>query len=69
MRTVPRSDLGFAAAGGAASVEGRAAPVGATQAKTFPAQAAGLVEERLQHSFAALDQFEAALGQMVDLLA
>ena len=67
--TVPRSALGPAGAEGAAAVEAGAAQAWTSQAKTLPAQAAGPVEERLQHSFAALDQFEAALGQMIDLLA
>lgn len=62
--TIARSDLGPAGAEGAAAVE-----AGAAQAETLPAQAAGPVEERLQQSFAALDRFEAALGQMIDLLA
>ena len=62
--TVPRSALGPAGAEGAAAVEAWAA-----QAETLSAQAAGLVEEGLQQSFASLDQFEAALGQMIDLLA
>ena len=67
--TVPRSALGPAGAEGAAAVEAGAAQAWTSQAKTLPAQAAGLVEERLQQSFASLDQFEAALGQMIDLLA
>ncbi|MBC7434151.1 MAG: hypothetical protein H7345_19015 [Rubritepida sp.] len=66
---VPRSDLSPAGAEGAAAVGAGASRAGAAQVETLPAQAAGPVEEQLQQSVAALDQFEAALGQMVDLLA